>query len=124
MINELEKEISKDPEITAFLKKLKDGKAVQSDVSLYGANLGECVGRIIYRSIGKDMTWDELNGLAMPLFREVYEKMFDAASIVQVQEDRKDKIGIKPIKPEFPEQKIHDLIYKIYTVVKEQEDGD
>ena len=123
-MSELEKEIKKDPEIKAFLKKLEEGKATQSDVSLYGANLGECVGRIINRHIDKDMTWDELNDMAMPLFLEVYEKMYEASSIVQKQEDKKDKIGIKPIKPEFPKQKIHDLIYKIYTVLKEQEDGD
>lgn len=124
MNDALEKEISKDPEIKTFLKKLEEGKATQPDVSLYGANLGECIGRIINRNIDRDISWDELNGMAMPLFEEVYEKMFDAASIVQAQEDRKDKIGIKPVKPEFPEQKIHDLIYKIYTILKEQEDGD
>lgn len=123
MNDALEKEIDRDPEIKSFLKKLEEGKATQSDVSLYGANLGECVGRIINRNIDKEMSWDELNGMAMPLFEEVYEKMFEAASIVQKQEDERDNIGIKPIKPEFPKQKIHDLIYKIYTVLKEQEDG-
>lgn len=124
MIDVLEKEIGKDSEIKSFLKKLNEGKATQSDVSLYGANLGECIGRIIYRNIDKDMSWDELNGLAMPLFLEVYEKMYEASSIVQTQEDKKDNIGIKPIKPEFPKQKIHDLIYKIYEILKELKDGD
>jgi len=124
MIDVLEKEIDKDPEIKSFLKKVKEGKAVQSDVSLYGANLGECIGRIINRKINKDMSWDELNDLAMPMFKEVYEKVNEAASIVQKQEDEEDKIGINPIKPDFPEQKIHDLIYKIYSVLKEQDNGD
>ena len=39
------------------------------------------------------------------------------------QEDEKDNIGIKPVKPDFPESKIHDLIYKIYQTLKEQDDG-
>ena len=123
MIDELDKEISKDPEIKSFLKKLDQGKATQSDVSLYGANLGECISKIINRHLDKNMSWDELNGIAMPLFMEVFDKVYDAASTVQKQEDEENKIGIKPVKPEFPEQKIHDLIFKIYKTLKEQDDG-
>ena len=78
MIDELEKEISAHSKIKAFLKKLNDGKADQSDVSLYGADLGECIGKILNRSISKDMSWDELNGMAMPLFKEVHEKIYEA----------------------------------------------
>lgn len=119
----LEKEISSNSEIKSFLKKLENGKANGSDVSLYGANLGECVARIINRSIKNNMSWEELNDLAMPLFQETHEKVFEAASIVQKQEDKKNNIGIKPVRPDFPKQKIHDLIYKIYKTMKEQEDG-
>ena len=123
MIKALEKEIKKNSEIKSFLKKLKDGKATSSDVSLYAANLGECIGKIINRNINKKISWDELNALSMPLFKEAHEKVYVAASIVQAQEDNKSNIGLKPIKPEFPELKIHDLIYKIYSTLKEQENG-
>lgn len=67
------------------------------------------------------MTWEELNDLALPLFREVYSKVMSAAFEIQKNEDRKSKIGINPVEPGFPEAKFHDLIYKIYEYLKEEE---
>ena len=118
----LEKAMDRSSSVKKFLKKLDDGKAEQSDVSLYAADLGECVADIINSRIHDDMSWDELNDLVMPLFKEVHEMVCDAADNVQKKEDGKDGIGIKPVRPEFPERKIHDLIYKIYEELKEQED--
>ena len=121
-INELENEIRSHKEIQRFLKKLKDGEAKQEDVSLYGADLGECVSAVLNRIIRTDMPWDELNGIAMPMFKEVHQKVYEAASEIQKAEDEKNNIHMNPIRPEFPEGKIHDLIYKIYTEMQEKED--
>lgn len=123
VIDELEKEIRTHSEVQRFLKKLKNGKATQEDASLYGADLGECVSAVLNNNIRANMSWDELNGMAMPLFKEVHQRVFDAASQIQKAEDEKNNIHINPIKPEFPEGKIHDLIYKIYTEIQEHKDG-
>lgn len=121
MIKELEKQIKQSRSITTFLKKLNNNEAEQSDVSLYAADLGECVGIIINRNIRKGMNFDELENLALPLFKDVQEKVSNAAIKVQKREDEENHVGINPIVPDFPYYKIHDLIYKIYEELRQVE---
>ena len=82
------------------LKKLKNGKATQEDASLYGADLGECVSAVLNNNIRANMSWEELNGMAMPLFKEVHQRVFNAASQIQKAEDEKNNIHMNPIKLE------------------------
>ena len=121
MIDALGIEISGNSTIESFIKKLNNGKVTESDVSLYGTDLGECIAKNINKNIRSNMLLVELNEAPVPLLEAVHEKVVEAASIVQAQEDKKDKIGFKPVKPDFPKQKIHDLIFKTYKTLKEQE---
>lgn len=117
--------------ITRFSDELSKGIAKDSDVSLYGEELGNCASIAFLKFIKEEnlpdgiLYWNIAERTIEPLLRDVYQKVNDAAEQVQLVSDKKIKVNIKPQHAEFPKDRVHDLIDKAIDFYngKEVDDG-
>ena len=63
--------------------------------------------------------WNIAQRTIIPLLKEAYVMVMEAAEAVQKREDADLGINIKPIRPDFPEERIRGLIDKL---IEYQED--
>lgn len=127
ILNEFNSLVSKDTFISEFNEKLNKKEAEAKDVSLYGEKLGRLGAQAFLKYIKKDnlpdgiLYWNIVERTIKPLFQEIYKKVNESADIVQQQEDKYKKIGLKPQESGFPEYRIHDLIDKAIKVFEGEE---
>lgn len=123
--SEFEKNMQHNKRIQSFLK--KGEKASQKEVSLYSADLGKCASDALGTVLSETnlpngkLYWNIAQKTIIPLLEEIHEMVMDAAEAVQKREDREVGINLKPIRPEFPKDRIEDLINKL---IEYQEDKD
>lgn len=103
----------------------KGSKATPKEVSFYAAELGRCVSDALTACLTEDVLpdgklyWNIAQRTIVPLLKEAYELVIEAAETVQRQQDEKLGIRIQPIMPEFPQERINDFINKL---IEYQED--
>lgn len=123
---EFEQNIKRNQRIQSFLK--KGDKASQKEVSLYSAELGGCVSDALGTVLTEDnlpngkLYWNIAQRTIIPLLKEAYEMVMAAAEAVQKREDKALGINIRPIRPEFPEERAKGLIDKLIEY-KEEDNG-
>ena len=122
IMNEYSNQIKNNSYITSFEKKLVKKTAKDSDVSLYGDELGSCAAKAFLKYITPDnlpdgkLYWNVAERIINVLLKDVYTRVNYAADIVQGINDKRDNIKIKPQHAPFPKEKIHDLIDKTIEV--------
>ena len=116
IIKDYERRVNDDDQIRTFRKKLQDGSAAPGDVSLYAGRLGDHAADTLeiylsprYLPDGV-LYWNILEGTVKPLLRIVFEAVMEAAEAVTTREDKEAGIGIKPVRPSFPEERINALM--------------
>lgn len=120
---EFELNIKRNKRIQSFLK--KGDKTTQREVSLYSAELGKCASDALSVVLSEDalpngkLYWNIAQRTIIPLLKEAYVMVMEAAEAVQKREDADLGINIKPIRPDFPEERIRGLIDKL---IEYQED--
>lgn len=116
--NEYKRLIKESAFITKFSDELAKGIAKDSDVSLYGEELGNCAAIAFLKFIKEEnlpngfLYWNIAERIVEPLLKDVYQKVNEAADTVQIISDKKRNIGIKPQHADFPKDRVHDLIEK------------
>lgn len=65
--------------------------------------------------------WNIAKRTITPLMKRVYDLVVNLADVIQKKEDTKLGIGIKPVKPEFNEERIDAVINKILWTSKAPE---
>ena len=123
--SEFEQNMKRSKRIQDFLK--KGDQATQKEVSLYAAELGQCASDALSDVLSEDnlpngkLYWNITQRTIIPILEEVNEMVMAAAEAVQKREDKALGINIKPIRPEFPRERIEGLINKL---IEYQEDDD
>lgn len=118
IFSEYEKQIKENKFINKFNKELEKGIAKESDVSLYGDELGNCASIAFLKYVKEEnlpdekLYWNIAERLIEPLLKDVYQKVNNAAEKVQLRIDKENKINIKTQHAEFPKRRVHDLIEK------------
>lgn len=108
-----------DARIRAFNKKMEDGKASSGGVSLYARWIGECASQALEENVrpeklpGGILYWNIAKRTVEPILLEAHHLVMDAAYTIQLQEDEKTGIGIKPIIPDPPQERIDALVNKL-----------
>lgn len=119
--------VKKDKSIQSLLKKSESGSGTQDEISLYARELGDCAAKALSEGLqvknlpdGK-IYWNIADRTIKPLFRLVYDQVNSMAFIIQKADDKKNGISIKPIKADFPAERIESIENKI---VYESMNGD
>ena len=116
ILREYNLNVGMNPQIRKFLADLKDEKATSEDASRYAAELGGCASKALDRYIAPEylpdgkLSWGILAGTVDPLMRLVFKSVVEAASKVTRIEDAALGIHIKPISPEYPEERVRALM--------------
>ena len=118
-----EQNMKRSKRIQSFLK--KGDKATQKEVSLYAAELGKCASDAFTDVLSENnlpngkLYWNIAQRTIIPLLEEVHNMVLDAAEAVQKREDKALGISLKPVRPDFPEERVKGLINKL---IEYQED--
>ncbi len=118
VLTDFYEQVDKDNRIKQILEG-NDKKATFEDIYRLSARLG----KIAAESLEKNLTdetlpdgtlyWNIAKSTIIPLMQEVQNISIDMAEAVQNQEDKKTGIGIKPIRPEFNEERIKAVMNKV-----------
>lgn len=107
------------PDIRAFNKKLSDEKATAEEVSQYAGRLGDCASAALISNLTEEnlpdgrMYWNIADRTVRAIMKLVHTMVNDAAVSVQTVEDKKQGIGLKPIRADFPDERIDALINRM-----------
>ena len=113
---EFEQNIKSNRRIQQFLKQ---DRHTQKDVSLYSADLGECVSKALGKCLTAEalpdgkLYWNIAQRTIVPLLKTANDMVLDAAEAMQKQEDAENGIRLTPIRPPFPEDRVNGFIDKL-----------
>ena len=128
ILAEYEKQIEANQFISSFLKRLEKETAKDTDVSLYGDELGECASKAFLKYITPEnlpdgkLYWNIAERVINTLLTDVYNRVNGAADSVQKVNDERDNIHIKPQHEPYPEEQIRRLVDKAIEVYKKGTD--
>lgn len=126
--SDFEQKVKANKWIQNFRGKLKKKTATPKEASLYAAELGDCAADALTSNLTEDMLlngklyWNIADRTIKPLLQEVHKMVMDAAVEVQLIEDKKTGINLKPIRSPFPEHRVNDLINKLISILEEEAD--
>ncbi len=130
LYKKIQSEFEKNMKASRLIKDFRSReKHSAKEVSLYSAELGKCVSRALADCLAEEnlpdgkLYWNIAQRTIVPLFRTAYEMVMEAAEEMQRQQDEELGIHIKPIRPEFPEERIRGLINKLMEYQEEEADG-
>lgn len=114
--------VASDPWVRAFNKQLKKGEATQKDVANYAGVLGKAASKALKRGLapgnlpdGK-IYWNIAKRTIEPLLREVTNMVNDAMVSVIKAEHKKKRIGIKPQRAEFNQDRCNAIMNKVVNM--------
>lgn len=124
----------------AFDSRVKNDKQMQKaftgdesidlgDVSLLARKMGGYAYEALKECLTDDVLpdgilyWNIAQRTIEPLMRKVHELVCQMADAVQIREDKKLKIGIKPVHPEFNTDRLNDILNKVTSEKYRDTDG-
>lgn len=122
ILNDFKKNCVSDTYIQKFIKKLEAGTATQADIAEYSKRLSKAASKALLKNISSDklpdgrLYWNIANRTIKPLLKTVHEMIVDAAAEIISVENRKNNIGIIPVKPQFSEERADAFINKLINV--------
>lgn len=123
ILADFQSQVEEDYKIQRILSG-EDEKATFADVSKLSARLGEYAADSLKRNLTDEtlpdgvLYWNIAKRTIVPLMQEVQKIALDMAETVQTREDKKAGIGIKPIRPEFNEERIEAVMNKVVFLSK------
>lgn len=126
MIADFDRAVAINSKIEKLQRKIDAEKAGYTEASDLGAAAGLESGDIILKILSElypegKIPREEAEEILMPLLQHQHEYIVDAAAKVQETMNKKAKIGLKAIRPEFNLDRARDLIY--YISDRSFEDG-
>ena len=123
ILADFQSQVEEDYKIQQILSG-EDEKATFADVSKLSARLGEYAADSLKRNLTDEtlpdgvLYWNIAKRTIVPLMQEVQKIALDMAEAVQTREDKEAGIGIKPIRPEFNEERIEAVMNKVVFLSK------
>ena len=114
-----------DPLIKSVKKQVEAEKATLKEVYTCASELSKhAVGTLAVCLSAENLPdgklyWNIAERTILPLYRQVHEDIVDVAVEVTKAEDKKEGIGLKPISPEFNEERIRTIINTIVNEANE-----
>lgn len=110
--------VNTDAEVRAFLKKLREKKATQGDVSLYSVRLGELLREVVRDVLtaaelpNETLYYNIMQDTVGELLKDAHRAVNDAGAEAQRAIDEQNGVGLAPISADFPQRRVNDLFYK------------
>lgn len=127
--NEFDGLVSSDEEIQAVL--LGENKdATFADTSIMARRLGTYATTSLKDNFTEEalpdgrLYWNIMERTIVPIMREVYELVYQLDVKVQLAQDKRQKIGIKPQKAAFPLERITAVMNKISNLYTDGEENE
>lgn len=126
ILTDFYKRVEEDNKIQRILSG-ENEKATFADVSKLSARLGEYAADSLKRNLTDEtlpdgvLYWNIAKRTIAPLMQEVQKIALDMAEVIQAREDKQAGIGIKPIRPEFNEERIEAVMNKAVFLSKMSE---
>lgn len=120
--------VTVDPLIKNLYKKVKDEKASLRDVYTYATLLSKHAVSTLILYLREDnlpdgkLYWNIAERTILPLYRLIHEMILDMAVEITKAEDKKQGIGLKPIRPEFNEERFRTIINAIVRTSLEEDE--
>ena len=108
--------VGADNEIEALLGKITSGKGNLHDVSLYARRLGDLLSMTLQENLTQDvlpdgkMYYNIADRIITPMMRQNFNLSLDQAQAIQALVDEKSKIGISSIRPDFPVERVQQIV--------------
>ena len=105
----------KSGKLGRLFRKIQDGSATMSDVSTFSVLIGQTVSSAVEKQITPDVLPDGTlyfniaQTVLQGVLRDSHELINLAAQSVQERLDAQQGLHIKPVKPDFPEERIRDI---------------
>lgn len=119
--NSFKGNVMKDRRVTRISKRIRDGTASLADAHTYAASLGEDLSKALVDSLTAEtlpngvLYYNIAERTIVPSLENNYYLVNEAAEKIQTIVDRKQKIGLKSVKADFPKERIQGLIDKMTT---------
>ena len=108
--------IAADPRIKRLEKKIEKGTATQADVIPYAKYIAAAAEEAMEDAlVDTTLDWDTALTVLMPLFRESHGLVCTAMTAVIENQYKKQKIGIKAVTPDFPEERFRAIVAACIT---------
>lgn len=111
-----------------LFKKIQDGKASMNDISTFSVLIGQSVSSSIEKQTSPEtlpnglLYYNIAQTVLQGVLKDSYELINLAAQSVQERLDSEQGIHIKPVKPDFPEERIRDIAGAASTASMKQEE--
>lgn len=108
--------VKKDRYISKFLSKVQKGNVNFEDMQLYSKKLGEILGNTFVDVLKEDVLpdgklyWNIAERTMLPMLNNNYDLVTKASIDVQKIIDAKEGIGLKPIIPKRPDERIKGIL--------------
>lgn len=105
----------KNGRLGKLFRKIQDGSASMSDISTFSVLIGQTVSSAVGKQITQDVLPDGTlyyniaQTVLQGVLKDSYELINLAAQTVQERLDSEHGLHIKPVKPDFPEERIRDI---------------
>lgn len=116
LLNDFDRSIADDPEITVLLEKIKAGKATYAEANEFAIRVGE----LLAKDFGENITMEMLpdgkmyyniaNRTVRPMLEQGHGLIADICETVQGNLNQKAGLGIKPIRPTRNDDRIHSIV--------------
>lgn len=113
---EFQRALSADKIIGGIMQRIETGKAQSTDIARYANRLGQMLRTAIERNVSADklpdgqMYYNIAEKILRPSLKNTYDLFNDTAAEIQAVVDQALGINIKAQKPEFPDERIDDVI--------------
>ena len=105
-----------DLRIQRFERKIEKGTAAQADVLPYAKYIAAAAAGAMEAVLGgAALDWDTALTALMPLFREAHGMVCAAMTAVIEAQYAKQRIGIKAVTPDFPEERFRAILAACIT---------
>ena len=111
--------VMKDRRVSRVSKRIRDGTATLADAHTYAASLGEDLSKALLDNLTESalpngtLYYNIAERTVIPALQTNYDLVNEAAEKIQTIVDKKNKIGLKGVKAEFPRERIQGLIDKM-----------
>ena len=109
----------RDRELSRITNKIRDGTATLKDGHEYSKRVGQHLSEALLENLTEDalpdgrLYYNIANRTVLPHLIDNYELVNEINAAIQEEIDKAQNIGVKAVKPEFPEERIKGLIDKM-----------
>lgn len=109
IVSEFDSIVRNDKQIISILKKIRAGDATYKDASRLSSLTGRKLGRILNAELAEVTDPDTIREILQKSCLRNYEVVSDATLTIQTALNTKARIGIKPVVPEYNEERVEGI---------------